>query len=151
MKNMMLVMLFLVACAVPAKAQFGVPVQTVYDSGVTYTLFSSGNITKSGGWGFGNQLIDNGTGTTMIAAGGGRLYVLKNNGNVWMYDGSFRMIDNGTGSSRIWVEFNTVFVQKNNGQVFQCVDPYSMQWQPANGGFRNFVRAANFEKLDPTK
>ena len=148
MNRTMLVLLPLVAFAVPAKAQWGVPTQTVYDSGYTYTLYSSGNITRSGGWGFGAQLIDNGTGSQMIAAGGGRLYVLKNNGNVWMWDGNWRMIDNGTGSSRIWVDFGTVFVQKNNGQVFQCVNPYAMQWQPANGGFRNFVRVTNFEKLD---
>ena len=148
MKNIMLVLAILVACAVPAKAQYGYPVQTVSDSGTTYTLYNSGNITRSGGWGFGEQMIDNGTGTQSIAAGGGRLYVLKNNGNVWMYDGSFRMIDNGTGTSQMWVDYGTVFIRKNNGQVWRCTNPYAMQWQPADGGMRNFVRATQFEKLE---
>jgi len=146
MNKTLMVLMLLVVLAVPAKAQYGYPVQTVYDSGYTYTLYSSGNITKAGGWG-GSVLIDNGTGTTMIAAGGGRLYVLKNNGNIWMNDGAWRMIDNGTGTSQIWVSWNTVYCRKNNGQTWRCVDPYSMQWAPDGGGFRNAVRVENFEKL----
>ena len=147
MNRMMLVLLLLAAYAIPAQAQYGYPTQTVYDNGFTYTLYSSGNITRDGGWG-GRVLLDDGTGTRQMAAGGGRLYVLKNNGNVWMHDGAWRMIDNGTGTAQIWVDYSTCYVRKNNGQTFRCVDPYSMQWQAADGGgFRNFVRAANFDKL----
>lgn len=147
MKNIMMVALLLVAMAVPAKAQWGYPVQTVYDSGYTYVLYSSGNIIRDGGWN-GRILIDNGTGTQMIAAGGGRLYVLKNNGNIWMHDGQWRMIDNGTGTSQIWVSWGTVYCRKNNGQEWRCINPYTMQWQQTGGwGGRNAVRAANFEKL----
>ena len=141
----MLVLLVLVTLAAPARAQWGYPVQNVYDSGYTYVLYSSGNIVREGGWG-GRVLIDNGTGTQMIAAGGGRCYVLKNNGNIWMYEGSnWRMIDNGTGTSRIWVDYGTVCCRKNSGQVWRCVDPYSMQWQQTGG--RDGIRAANFEAL----
>src|SRR5262249_50559416 len=78
MNKMMLVLAILVAMAVPAQAQWGYPVQHVYDSGYTYILYSSGNIVREGGWG-GRVLIDNGTGSSMIAAGNGRCYVLKNN------------------------------------------------------------------------
>ena len=151
MNRTMMVLLLLVAMAVPASAQWGYPTQTVYDSGYTYTLFSSGNITRDGGWG-GRVLLDDGTGSSMIAAGSGKLYVLKNNGNIWMHDGAWRMIDNGTGTSRIWVDWGTVYAQKNTGQTWRCVDPYSMSWQPTNGGgWRNMARVQNFEKLTAVK
>ena len=148
MNKLMMVLLLLVAMAVPAQAQWGYPVQNVSDSGYTYVLYSSGNIVREGGWG-GRVLLDNGTGTTMIAAGGGRCYVLKNNGNIWMWDGSWRMIDNGTGTSQIWVDWGTVYCRKNSGQVWRCVNAYSMQWQQTSGG-RDVVRAANFDKLTST-
>jgi hypothetical protein len=144
---MMMVLAILVAVATPASAQYGYPAQTVYDSGYTYILYSSGNIVREGSWGR-RELIDDGTGTRMIAAGGGRCYALKNNGNIWMFDGSWRMIDNGTGTSEIWVDWGTVHCRKNNGQVWRCVNPYTMQWQQTNGGWRNMVRAQNFEKLE---
>jgi hypothetical protein len=124
-------------------------VQTVYDGGHTYVLYASGNIYRDSGWGR-RELIDDGTGTRMIAAGHGRLYCLKNNGNIWMFDQyRWRMIDNGTGTSRIWVEWGTVYCQKNNGRVWRCVDPYSMQWQPTDGGWgrRSETRARNFDRL----
>lgn len=146
MVRMMVALMILVASAVPAKAQWGYPVQTVYDSGYTYTLYSSGNITRSSGWG--QQLIDDGTGTRMIAAGHGSLYVLKNNGNIWMWRHErWQMIDNGTGTSEIWVDWGTVYCRKNNGQTWRCLDPYRMQWQPAGGGWHGLVRAQNFDKL----
>ena len=82
MLRITMLVLLVLAIAHPCHAQWGYPVQTVYDSGYSYTLYSSGNISRSGGWG-GSQLIDNGTGTRMLAAGMGYLYVLKNNGQVW--------------------------------------------------------------------
>jgi hypothetical protein len=145
MKRML--MLFLVlAIATPAMAQFGHRVQKVRDGLTTYNLYSSGNITKSGFFGR-ETLIDNGTGTRMIAAGGGNLFCLKNNGNIWFYRGgmSWTMADNGTGTSEIWVRGGQVWCRKDNGQVWACVDPYNMQWQPRSGS--NWVRAANFGKL----
>lgn len=140
-------MLFLVlAVATPAMAQFGGRVQSVRDGLTKYNLYSSGNITRSGLFGR-ETLIDNGTGTRMIAAGGGNLFCLKNNGNVWFYRGgmSWTMADNGTGTSELWVRGGRAYVRKNNGQVFMCVDPYNMQWQSMGGS--NWVRAQNFGKL----
>lgn len=125
------------------------PVQTVYDSGSTYVLYANGNIYRERGWGR-REMIDDGTGTRMIAAGGGMLYCLKNNGNIWMFDQyRWQKIDDGTGTSRIWVEWGTVYCQKNNGRIWRCIDPYSMQWQPADGGraWRSETRGRNFERL----
>lgn len=139
-------MLLVLALATPSFAQFGFQVQKVRDGLTTYRLYSSGNITKSGMFGR-EYLIDNGTGTRQIAAGGGNLYCLKNNGNIWMWQGNMNwiMADNGTGTNEIWVRGGQVFCRKNNGQVWACINPHAMQWQPANGGW--FVRAENFGKL----
>ena len=132
-------------------AQWGSPTETVYDSGYASTLYASGTLVRDGGWG-GRILLADGTGSRMIAACSGRLYVLKNNGNIWMHDGAWRMIDNGTGTARIWVDWGTVYAQKNTGQTWRCVDPYSMSWQPTNGGgWRNMARVQNFEKLTAVK
>jgi hypothetical protein len=141
--------LLALAVAQPCAAYHGHAVQTVYDGGYTYILLSNGNILREGGWGR-QELIDDGTGSQMIAAGHGRLYCLKNNGNIWMFDQRrWRMIDNGTGTTRIWVEWGTVCCQKNNGQTWRCVDPYRMQWEPTGGGwgFRSVTRSSNFERL----
>ena len=145
MKRFLLLFLAL-AIATPAMAQMGV-VQKVHDGlTTTYRLYSNGNITKSGFFGS-ETLIDNGTGTRMIAAGSGNLYCLKNNGNIWYYRGGMNWIqaDNGTGTSEIWVQSGRVFARKDNGQVWGCIDPFSMNWQPMGG--RAFAQAANFGKL----
>lgn len=143
-----LMIVTLLSVATSAHAQMGYPVQTVHDSGYKYILYSSGNIIRESGW-FRRDLIDDGTGSSMIAAGGGRLYVLKNNGNIWMWDQSrWTMADNGTGTSRIWVEWGTVYCQKYSGQVWRCTNPYGMQWQQVNGGWRNVARVANFTALN---
>ena len=141
-----LMMLLVLAIATPAMAQFGFETQSARDGLTTYHLYSSGNITKSGFFGR-EQLIDNGTGTTMIAAGGGTVYCLKNNGNIWMWRGQMNwiMCDNGSGTSQIWVSGGQVYCRKNNGQVWACVNPYNMQWQPANGA--GFAQIENFGKL----
>lgn len=138
-------MLLVLALATPALAQFGHKVQKARDGLTTYTLYASGYITKSGLFGR-ETLIDNGSGTTMIAAGGGTVYCLKNNGNIWMWRGNMNwiMADNGTGTSEIWVRGSQLYCRKNNGQVWACVNPYNMQWQPAHGFF---ARAENFGKL----
>lgn len=139
-------MLLVLALATPAMAQFGMQVQRVRDGLTTYTLWSNGNISKSGFFGR-ETLIDNGTGTRQIAAGGGNLFCLKNNGNIWMWRGNMNwiMADNGSGTSEIWVQSGRVYCRKNNGQVWACVNPYNMQWQPMGGS--NWVRAQNFGKL----
>ena len=147
MKKIMTVLLVL-AFATPSFAQFfGHSVQKVRDGLTTYTLYSSGNITKNGLFGR-EQLIDNGTGTRMIAAGGGNLYCLKDNGNIWMWRGgmSWTQIDNGTGTAEIWVRRGQAFCRKNNGQVWACTDPFSMSWTPVNGG-HFFTARANFDAL----
>ena len=140
-------MLFLaLAIATPAMAQFGVK-QKVHDGlTTTYRLYQNGNITKSSLFSR-ETMIDNGTGTRMIAAGSGNLFCLKNNGNIWYYRGGMSWVqaDNGTGTAEIWVRGGQVWCRKDNGQVWACVNPYNMQWQPMNGV--GFVRAANFGKL----
>src|SRR5262245_61469626 len=114
MKRILSTVFLALVLVAPALAQFGVPVQTVRD-GLTgkFVLYSSGNITKEGL--FSRQLIDNGTGTRMIAAGGGNLYCLKNNGNIWMWRGGMSWIqaDNGTGTQEIWVRGGRVYCRKN--------------------------------------
>jgi hypothetical protein len=150
MKRIVL-MLLVLAMATPAMAQwtaFGSPVQRVRDGLTTvYTLYSSGNITRHGLFGR-EELIDNGTGTRMIAAGGGTVYCLKNNGNIWMWRGAMNWIqaDNGTGTTEIWVRGGQVWCRKDNGQVWACVNPYNMQWQPMGPGFAR-AAVANFAKI----
>ena len=68
----------------------------------------------------------------MMASNGSRLYVLKSNGNIWMFDGCWRMIDDGTGSSKIWLQSGSLFVRKLDGREFRCLDPDAMQWQPTD-------------------
>ena len=142
-----LMMFLVLALATPAMAQWNSTVQTVHDGFTTYSLYASGNITKHGFFGR-ETLIDNGTGTKMIAAGGGNLYCLKNNGNIWMYRGGMSWIqaDNGTGTSEIWVQGGQVWCRKDNGQVWACTNPFNMQWQPMSGPA--MTRAVNFEKLE---
>jgi hypothetical protein len=144
--NRILAAVLVLALASPVLAQFGHKVQKARDGFTTYTLYANGHITKKGLLG-GESLIDNGTGTRMIAAGGGNLYCLKNNGNIWMWQGGMSWIqaDNGTGTSEIWVRSGRVYCRKNNGQVWGCIDPYRMQWQPF--GASAFARAENFERL----
>ena len=143
--RMMLVLVAVMAFGGPVQAQHGYPVQSVYDNGWKYILYSSGNIVRENGWGR-RELIDNGTGSRMIAAGNSRCYVLKNNGNIWMWQNyNWRMIDNGTGTAEIWVNWNTVYCRKNNGRVWRCVNPYTMQWQPV--GWRQDGREARFANL----
>jgi hypothetical protein len=145
----LLTVLAVLVLAHPCLAQYGYPVQTVRDGfSATYTLYSSGNITRDGF--FRRELIDNGTGTKMIAAGSGSLFCLKNNGNIWMYRGSgmnWIQIDNGTGTSRIWVQYGRCYCQKNNGQIWTCVDPYRGQWQPLNGP-RSVTRVGNYDAIN---
>ena len=143
----MLMMFLVLAMATPALAQFGGVVQTAHDGlFTTYTLYSSGNITKHGLFGR-EELVDNGTGTRMIAAGSGQLFCLKDNGNIWMWRGGMSWIqaDNGTGTSEIWVRGGQCWCRKNNGQVWACVNPYNMKWQPMSGPA--MTRTVNFEKL----
>lgn len=143
--NRLMIALLVLVLATPSFAQFG-RVQSVRDGFTTYTLYANGNITKHGVFGR-EELIDNGTGTRMIAAGGGNLFCLKNNGNIWMWQRgmSWIMCDNGTGTAEIWVRGGRVYCRKNNGQVWSCIDPYRMQWQPMGG--RAFARAENFDRL----
>lgn len=143
----LLVVFLALALVAPCLAQCDVPVQKVRDGFTTYVLYASGNICKEGFFGR-RELIDNGTGTRMIAVGGGNLFCLKNNGNIWWWRGgmSWLMVDNGTGTAEIWVSHGRVHCRKDNGQVWSCIDPYNMRWQPQYNG-RILHRVANFNRL----
>src|ERR1700736_6179415 len=66
------------------------------------------------------QLLDNGTGTLMVASDGQAAYALKNNGNIWCFaNGQWQMIDNGSGTRQIAAAGGYCYALKNNGEVWR--------------------------------
>ena len=75
--------------------------------------------------------IDTATGTRQIEAGNDLLYVLKDNGNIWTYNGSgFTKIDTGTGTKQLEAAPGVLYILKDSGNIwsydgskFSKIDP----------------------------
>lgn len=68
----------------------------------------------------GFQLIDDGSGTKQVVHDGSSIYTLKNNGNIWMFQGGrWEMIDNGTGTLQIAADAGRVYALKDNGKLWR--------------------------------
>lgn len=85
--------------------------------GNTYVMKNSGQIFRHLGWGRW-EMTDDGQGSQAMHASDGRLYVLKNNGNIWRNWGGWRMIDDGTGTKQIVGDGQFFHALKNNGNTW---------------------------------
>jgi hypothetical protein len=102
---------------------------------VLYCLKENGNIFQYLGQNVFNQgqwtMVDDGSGTKAITAGGGMLYALKDNGNIWRKNGSWGQIDNGTGTKQLVADGKYLFALKENGNIWMFRDE---QWVRIDDG-----------------
>jgi hypothetical protein len=88
------------------------------DRGNLLVLKDNGNIWRTADYGTNWYKIDDDTGTKMIAASEGVAYKLKDDGNVWRYNGTWLKIDPGTGTKMIAADRELLYVLKDSGQVW---------------------------------
>lgn len=100
-------------------AQVNPVVQRVKAGPYDYVLQANGNIWIDNG--LMRKLLDDGTGTIMMAGEYNSLFILKKTSQVWWYDGKgWNMIDEGEGTVRIYLEGGAVHAEKQNGDVWRC-------------------------------
>ena len=111
----------LLALLVLAAVAHAAIVQELPVDGGSYLLEASGNVLWQGAGAAGRELVDNGIGTRMIAGARDHLFILKDNGNLWRWEGGrFTKIDAGTSTRRIWVDEGTCFAERSDGAVYRA-------------------------------
>jgi len=65
------------------------------------------------------EVTDNGSGTKQIDSSGGVLYALKDNGNIWLWQGNgWTQVDTATGTRAIDASGGWLYVLKDNGNLY---------------------------------
>lgn len=96
--------------------------QVTSDENDLYALGASGRVYRRSLGGGPVQQVDDGTGTRMLAASRGVLYLLKESG--WIFQrrqGTWRQIDDGSQTRMITASGGRMYVLKESGQVW-CYD-----------------------------
>lgn len=66
------------------------------------------------------EMLDQNPGTKQIVHDGSAVYALKDNGNIWMFQGGrWQQIDNGDGTRQIAAAGGRVYAMKNDGRVYR--------------------------------
>ena len=95
-------------------------VQVVTDNGYTYILKENNTVWRHDGVDFAE--IDNGSGppTRMLAADQGRLFLLKQSGNIYEFDQrNWNLVDDGQGTKQITAGAGRLYVLKDSGNIWR--------------------------------
>jgi hypothetical protein len=123
----------LLALVLAASARANAPaiVQRVPVGPYEYVLYSNGNIYVDNG--LARKLLDDGTGTVMIAGEHNSLAILKKTSQIWWYDGKgWNLIDEGEGTTKITMQQGQIYATKANGDMWRCTMAKSQtgEWVP---------------------
>jgi len=112
----------------PVDVNFDQAKKVAADGADVYYLLQSGNIYL---WNAGSsRLIDSGTNTTDIQTAGGKLWILKNSGNIYSYvkvsegakldngDDLFDFVDEGTNTKQIFSVGDELYILKEDGAIW---------------------------------